>query len=276
MFERFTDRARRVVVLGQEEARMLNHDYIGTEHLLLGLAHESRGVAAKALKAQYISLDSVRQQVEEITGRGQQVPSGHIPFTASARQAMELALQESSARGPGFVDTEHLLIGVLQDDAGVATQVLTRLGADPADVRHQVMLLAPGSGMGADAERARWGRRERAQLVDDALSRLGLMDQRLAAVERWVGVAPPVADLELEIAHLRRQKEAAIAAEDFESAATLRDKEKDLVDLRASREQEWLTTTDDRLSLAAELSRVKAEVDRLRDILRHHGIDGTS
>ena len=100
MFERFTDRARRVVVLAQEEARMLNHNYIGTEHILLGLIHEGEGVAAKALESMGISLESVRQQVEEIIGQGQQAPSGHIPFTPRAKKVLELSLREALQLGP--------------------------------------------------------------------------------------------------------------------------------------------------------------------------------
>ena len=107
MFERFTDRARRVVVLAQEEARMLNHNYIGTEHILLGLIHEGEGVAAKALESLGISLEAVRQQVEEIIGQGQQAPSGHIPFTPRAKKVLELSLREALQLGHNYIGTEH-------------------------------------------------------------------------------------------------------------------------------------------------------------------------
>ena len=129
MFERFTDGSRRVVVLAQDEARMLNHNYIGTEHILLGLTHEGGG-AARSLESLGISLDAVRQQVEEIIGRGQQAPSGHIPFTPRAKKVLELSLRESLQLGHGYIGTEHILLGLLREGDGVAAQVLVRLGAD--------------------------------------------------------------------------------------------------------------------------------------------------
>src|SRR5467141_711126 len=129
MFERFTDRARRVVVLAQEEARMLNHNYIGTEHILLGLIHEGDGVAAKALESLGISLEAVRQQVEKIIGLGQQAPSGHIPFTPRAKKVLQLAKEEAIDHGGGSVAAEHILLGLVREGSGVAAQVLTSLGA---------------------------------------------------------------------------------------------------------------------------------------------------
>jgi ATP-dependent Clp protease ATP-binding subunit ClpA len=124
MFERFTDRARRVVVLAQEEARMLNHNYIGTEHILLGLIHEGGGAAAKARDALGISLESVRSQVEEIIGQGQQAPSGHIPFTPRAKKVLELSLREALQLGHNYIGTEHILLGLIREGEGVAAQVL--------------------------------------------------------------------------------------------------------------------------------------------------------
>ena len=144
MFERFTDRARRVIFLAQEEARMLNHDYIGTEHILLGLIHEGEGVAAKALESLGISLDAVRQQVEEIIGQGQQAPSGHIPFTPRAKKVLELAHREARALGHAYVGTEHILLGLIREGDGVAAQVLVKLGADLNRVRQQVIQLLHG------------------------------------------------------------------------------------------------------------------------------------
>ena len=144
MFERFTDRARRVVVLAQEEARMLNHNYIGTEHILLGLIHEGEGVAAKALESLGISLEAVRQQVEEIIGQGQQAPSGHIPFTPRAKKVLELSLRESMQLGHNYIGTEHILLGLIREGEGVAAQVLVRLGADLSRVRQQVIELLHG------------------------------------------------------------------------------------------------------------------------------------
>jgi ATP-dependent Clp protease ATP-binding subunit ClpC len=144
MFERFTDRARRVVVLAQEEARMLNHNYIGTEHILLGLIHEGEGVAAKALESLSISLDGVREQVQEIIGQGQQAPSGHIPFTPRAKKVLELALREALQLGHNYIGTEHILLGLVHEGEGVAAQVLVKLGADLTLVRQQVIQLLSG------------------------------------------------------------------------------------------------------------------------------------
>src|SRR5450755_982845 len=144
MFERFTDRARRVVVLAQEEARMLNHNYIGTEHILLGLIHEGEGVAAKALESLGISLEGVRQQVEEIIGQGQQAPSGHIPFTPRAKKVLELSLREALQLGHNYIGTEHIVLGLIREGEGVAAQVLVKLGADLNRVRQQVIQLLHG------------------------------------------------------------------------------------------------------------------------------------
>src|SRR5687767_13182364 len=144
MFERFTDRARRVVVLAQEEARMLNHNYIGTEHILLGLVHEGEGVAANALESLGISLESVRSGVEEIIGQGQTAPTGHIPFTPRAKKVLELALREALQLGHNYIGTEHILLGLIREGEGVAAQVLQKLGADLNRVRQQVIQLLSG------------------------------------------------------------------------------------------------------------------------------------
>ena len=144
MFEKFTDKARRVVVLAQEEAKLLNHNYIGTEHILLGLIHEGEGVAAKALESLGINLDAVSDQVQEIIGQGQQAPSGHIPFTPRAKKVLELSLREALQLGHSYIGTEHLLLGLIREGEGVAAQVLTRLGADTNRVRQQVIQLLSG------------------------------------------------------------------------------------------------------------------------------------
>ncbi|MEC9088776.1 MAG: ATP-dependent Clp protease ATP-binding subunit, partial [Actinomycetota bacterium] len=144
MFERFTDRARRVVVLAQEEARLLNHNYIGTEHILLGLIHEGEGVAAKALESLGISLEAVRSQVEEIIGQGGSSPSGHIPFTPRAKKVLELSLREALQLGHNYIGTEHILLGLIREGEGVAAQVLVKLGADLSRVRQQVIQLLSG------------------------------------------------------------------------------------------------------------------------------------
>ena len=144
LFERFTDRARRVVVLAQEEARLLNHNYIGTEHILLGLIHEGEGVAAKALESLGISLEAVRGQVEEIIGQGGSSPSGHIPFTPRAKKVLELSLREALQLGHNYIGTEHILLGLIREGEGVAAQVLVKLGADLSRVRQQVIQLLSG------------------------------------------------------------------------------------------------------------------------------------
>ena len=160
MFERFTDRARRVVVLAQEEARMLNHNYIGTEHILLGLIHEGEGVAAKALESLGIALEGVRQQVEEIIGQGQQAPSGHIPFTPRAKKVLELSLREALQLGHNYIGTEHILLGLIREGEGVAAQVLVKLGADLNRVRQQVLQLLSGYQGKEPAEGSSGGRGE--------------------------------------------------------------------------------------------------------------------
>jgi len=144
MFERFTDRARRVVVLAQEEARLLNHNYIGTEHVLLGLIHEGDGVAARALEEMGISLEAVRTQVEEIIGHGASSPSGHIPFTPRAKKVLELSLREALQVGHNYIGTEHILLGLIREGEGVAAQVLVRLGADLSRVRQTAIHLLSG------------------------------------------------------------------------------------------------------------------------------------
>ncbi|AKE39928.1 ATPase with chaperone activity, ATP-binding subunit [Corynebacterium camporealensis] len=144
MFERFTDRARRVIVLAQEEARMLNHNYIGTEHILLGLIHEGEGVAAKALESMGISLEDVRREVEDIIGQGSQPHTGHIPFTPRAKKVLELSLREGLQMGHKYIGTEFLLLGLIREGEGVAAQVLTKLGADLPRVRQQVIQLLSG------------------------------------------------------------------------------------------------------------------------------------
>src|SRR5438128_3207881 len=162
LFERFTDRARRVVVLDQEEARLLNHNYIGTEHILLGLIHEGEGVAAKALESLGISLEAVRSQVEEIIGQGGSSPSGHIPFTPRAKKVLELSLREALQLGHNYIGTEHILLGLIREGEGVAAQVLVKLGADLSRVRQQVIQLLSGyagkegaaTGAGASGEAA--------------------------------------------------------------------------------------------------------------------------
>ena len=266
MFERFSQRARRVVVLAQEEARLLNHNYIGTEHILLGLIREGEGVAAKALESLGISLETVRQQVEKMIGRGQQPPSGHVPFTPRAKKVLELSLREAQALGHNYIGTEHILLGLIREGGGVAAQVLVKPGADLNRARQQVVQLLHGY-KGKDVTG------EGPPLPDDAPAQVDSLDRRLAAIERWVGLRPDLDDLDQEIARVRREKEAAIDSQDFEASAALRDQEKQLLAARAGREKDWAEAAAGRMPLAQELRRVKAELDRLRASLREHGIE---
>ena len=263
MFERFTDRSRRVVVLAQEEARTLGHECIGTEHILLGLIRERGGVAAQALESLGVSEDAARQQVEEIVGRGQTGPSrGHLPFTPQGKRVLQLSLREAIALGHGHVGTEHILLGLIREDQDVAARVLNGLSVDPNRIRQQVIRLVsarqihqqPGSGRAG-------GRRKRKQL-SDLRDQLDSVSWRLSALEQRVGTAPDLAQLDREIAQIRADKESAIDAQDFEHAAVLRSREQRLVDDKAARLQEW-----------AALPSLSDEVERLRDLLRRHGID---
>jgi ATP-dependent Clp protease ATP-binding subunit ClpC len=178
VFERFTDRARRVVVLAQEEARMLNHNYIGTEHLLLGLLAESDGVAAQALMAMDISLDGVRKQVEDIIGQGGKPPGVHIPFTPRAKKVLELSLREALQLGHNYIGTEHILLGLIREGEGVAAQVLTKLGANLQNVRQQVIQLLSGytGSEVIDPER------DVARRVEQALQRLDAVEGTVRAI----------------------------------------------------------------------------------------------
>jgi Clp amino terminal domain, pathogenicity island component len=249
MFERFTDRARRVVVLGQEEARMLNHNYIGTEHILLGLIREGDGVAAKALESLGISLEAVRQQVEEIIGEGQEVPSGHIPFTPRAKKVLELSLREALQLGDNYIGTEHILLGLIREGDGVAAQVLVELGADLNRVRQQVIQVVRG-------------------VAGDVAIRAGSVGSRLSALEQRVGIAPEIKDLDEQIERARRERHAAIAAEEWERAASLRDREQELHAEKESRQQQWASGQPDLPSLAEKVRQLSAEIDELRGLLR--------
>jgi ATP-dependent Clp protease ATP-binding subunit ClpC len=274
MFERFTDRSRRVIVLAQEEARMLDHGWIGTEHILLGLIREGDGHAARALEALGISLDAVRQQVEAFIGRGQQAPSGHIPFTPRAKKVLELSLRESLQLGHGYIGTEHILLGLIREVDGVAAQVLVVLGADLDRVRQQVIqLLRQDPGQDVESAGSHPGEREPAGLPDDALARFDALDRRLTALERWVIMQPDLEDLDQEIAKVRRDKEAAVDRRDFKAARALRDKEKQLLAERVDREKEWAGSAAGRKTVAQELDRLNTELERLRATLREHGIE---
>ena len=193
MFERFTDRARRVVVLAQEEARLLNHNYIGTEHILLGLIHEGEGVAAKALESLGISLEAVRAQVEEIIGQGQSAPTGHIPFTPRAKKVLELSLREALQLGHNYIGTEHILLGLIREGEGVAAQVLVKLGASFDRVRQQVIqILADASQLQAEQVGGMQSRISQQQAMAMVAGGPGVYQDEPAELVRVVPVAREV------------------------------------------------------------------------------------
>jgi ATP-dependent Clp protease ATP-binding subunit ClpA len=278
MFERFTDRARRVVVLAQEEARMLNHNYIGTEHILLGLIHEGEGVAAKALESLGISLEAVRQQVEEIIGQGQQAPSGHIPFTRRAKKVLELSLREALQLGHNYIGTEHILLGLIREGEGVAAQVLVRLGADLNRVRQQVIQLMHGW-HSEEPETARTALRPRPvggserRLLAALQAQVSAIESRLPVLEQRVGTGPDTGDLDRQIEQAHDEREAAADAQEYEQAALLRDQAKQLLAEKAARHEQWSAAHPDLASLAEKCHELSSEVDRLRALLRQHGID---
>jgi ATP-dependent Clp protease ATP-binding subunit ClpA len=261
MFERFTDRARRVVVLAQEEARMLCHGYIGTEHLLLGLIREGEGTAAKALQALGLGLEDVRGQVEQETRRGPRPPSGHIPFTTACKHALEASLREAGQLGNNYIGTEHLLLGLLSQPDSPGPQTLVALGTTPDRIREEVITLVTGARQGADR-----GRRTRPGELGRFLDRFEAVETRLSSLEDRVGTAPGVRDLASQLAELRHEKEAAIDAQNVERAAELRDAERELMSEKERREQEWNADGRDSVSLTEE-------VERLRRLIREHGID---
>ena len=243
MFERFTNQSRRVVVLAQEEARLLNHNYIGTEHLLLGLLHEGKGSAARALTAMDVTLAAARDQVVAIIGRGQAQPSGHIPFTPRAKKSLELSLREALQLGDGYIGTGHLLLGLIHQGDGVAVKMLSDMGADLKELRSRVTqeLRAHPEGEGAPAPE-REGQQLRQYLHTAVQDMLDAIDDRLSAIEQHLGITGPVSAalrrLDRRIAQVRQDKEAAIEVRDFGQAAALRDTEKQLLAEKARVEQQ--------------------------------------
>lgn len=212
MFERFTDRARRVVVLAQEESQRLSHNYIGSEHLLLGLLAEREGVAARALESLNVTLTAAREQVEEIIGPGQQTPRGHIPFTPRAKKILELALREALTMGSEVINTEHLLLGLIDEGDGVGAQILQQRGATAQAVREAVARLisadpeaAEVTGPGSEPRAVSVGRRvlTRVDALTEVKDLLASIDRRLSAIERHLGIdagqeEPPAGAAEAE------------------------------------------------------------------------------
>jgi hypothetical protein len=268
MLERFTDQARRAVVLAEEEARTLDHNWIGTEHLLLGLIREGDSVAARALESQGISLQPVRQQVEEMIGRGQQVPSEQIPFTPRSKKVLELSLRESLQLGQDHVGTEHILLGLIREGDGVAAQVLVRLGADLNRVRQQVIELVSDL-------RPQSGRRPPREVVPVIWMqvRLDVVEGRLAAVEQRVGIGPDTSDLDEQVNRIRGERHAAATTQEYEQAASLREREKELLASKTARQEQWAAGHPTLPDLAERYQQLVEEIERLRAVLRQHGID---
>jgi len=243
LFQRFTDRARRVVHLAKEEAWLLGHGYVGTEHLLLGLLYEGNGVAAKALSSLGVSLDEVRARVEEIIGRGDGSHQGDTPFTPRTKKVLELSLQEALRLGHHYIGTEHMLLGLLREGEGVGARILTDLGVDHDDVTARVL----------DVLNAR----EQA-VRDTQLVRMAVPAELVEAAERLEAV--------------RRQKQAAFDVGDLDQAAALRDRESELLADKLRLERQ-LTADTDVQAVIAENQRVHRELARLRHLLREHGIE---
>ncbi len=244
MFERFTNQARRVVVLAQEESRNLNHNYIGTEHLLLGLLHEGKGTGARALESMDITLEAARREIETRVGRGNQQQPGHIPFTPRAKKSLELSLRESLALGQNYIGTGHLLLGLIRKGDGVGVEVLVSLGADLNAVRGRVIELLPDDTERESVQgRAERGTPPRAERQPGAIQAvIDIIDARLSAIERHLGITRHVPDelraYDRRIARVVGAKEEAIERQDFEEAAALREQEKRLRSERARMERE--------------------------------------
>jgi ATP-dependent Clp protease ATP-binding subunit ClpA len=210
----------------------------------------------------------VLQQVEETVGRGQTPQTAHIPFTPQAKKVLKLALREALQIGHSYIGTEHILLGLIREGDGVAVQVLVRLGADLNGVRQQVIVLLSGYQHEKDTKTGRAGPAggRKRKLLAELPGRFRSVEARLSALEHRVGTGPDMPDLDQEIQQVRHDKESAIDAQDFETAAALRDKERQLLDEKDSRQQEWAASHPDLPSLSDE-------IERLRGLLRQHGIE---
>ncbi len=231
------------------------------------LIHEGVGAAAQALESLGISLEAARAQVEQIIGQGRQPPAGHIPFTPRAKKVLELSLREALQLGHNYFGTEHILLGLIREGEGVAAQVLARLGADLIRVRRQVIQLAQSEPEPAPAGRPGSG------IVSRLENRLHAVERRLAAIEARVGTGPDTSDLDEQIDRVRGQKDSAAAAQEYERAASLRDREKELLASKAARQEEWAASHPGLPSLAEQWQKLSGEIKRLRAQLGQHGIE---
>jgi len=242
MFTRFTGQAIRAVNLAQEEARLLRHAYIGTEHLLLSLLYQGEGIAAEAFQSLHVSRDDVLDQVMEIIGSGaSDPPPGHLPFTPRSKKVLELSLREAMRLGHHQIGTEHVLLGIIREGEGVAAQILVNLGADLPVARELVLSVLRSH------EKAAWP-------------------------ARAPHVASELVDVSDQLAEVRRQKESSFGIGDLDVAAALRNRERDLLSDQGMLEHE-LSASGDLAALIAENRRLLADVDRLRDLLRMYGIE---
>jgi ATP-dependent Clp protease ATP-binding subunit ClpA len=217
VFERFTERARQVVIFAQDEARSLRHNYIGTEHLLLGLLREKEGLAARVLGSLEITLEGVRSQVARIVGEGDDVTTGQIPFTPRGKKVLELGFREAESLGHNHIGTEHVLLGIVRENNGVAARILLDFGADAKKVRDEVIRMLSGPGRGPSP-------------AQDAF---------------FEGQSPPLApDVMAEIARLGQEEELALARHQYERAAALRHRERRLIDAAHSLIQVWNEKND--------------------------------
>jgi hypothetical protein len=266
MFERFTDRARRVLVRAQEEAGQLGHGHIGTEHFLLGLLGEADSVAARALESLGVGLQPARDRLEADSGRGSS-RRADLPFTPEAKRILEFSLREALQLGHDYISTEHILLALVRDPATGGARMLTELGATPAAVRQRVLEVAPTAGTGQDGRIASSAGRLGPRGGPSA--GYGALSSRLAALERWVGLIPDLADLDEQIAQVHRDTETAIDAQEFRTAEALSDSERELIAERDRRSRQRRAGP----SLADQLARLQAEVDSLREALRRRGVD---
>ncbi len=238
MFRRFSPRAREVIISAQQEARALHHNYIGTEHVLLGLLRDREGVAGRALQVLGISPETVREQILDIIGEGHQEPAGHIPFTPRTKKVLELAVREAVQLGHLYVGTEHILLGLVREGDGVGWHVLSRLGVTVPKVRDQVLELAS-------------------------------QDRRAAGHV----IAPPgIRDYDTRIELARQAKDTAVDARDFDGAAAARESEKELVAGRDRLIAQWSAGVDV-ATLGRELDWLRDEVNRLQGLLLQNGIE---
>lgn len=279
MFDRFTDQARRVVVHAQEEARMYDRGRVGSEHLLLGLYLAGDSAATESLESQGVSIEVVRAQFTQDDAGPGRPPLGYLPYEREAKKVLDLSRREALQLGHHHIGPEHILLGLIRGGESTAAQLLVELGVELNQVRDQVTemlgedgerpqepepgLAGPGFSPDSPAERS---------LIPAILSLVESIDSRLSAVERRVGTGPEMGDLERQIARTRHSKEAAVSSEDYESAAALRDSERQLLSEKATRQEEWATAQPDLPSMAEGLRRLSDEVERLRGVLHQQDI----